>query len=94
MGYDILGEPSPVPIAALCPAEKLQWNISPETAEDIQIAKKNHHEYVNSKLYAKINNITCILNACVCCVSSMGYPIKGNCLFWIHCSPHFLECYL
>ena len=41
MGYDILGEPSPVPIAALCPAEKLQWNISPETAKDIQIAKNN-----------------------------------------------------
>ena len=54
MGYDILGEPSPVPSTALCPAEKLQWNISPETAEDIKIAKKNHHEYVTSKMSATI----------------------------------------
>ena len=61
MGYDILGEPSPVPIAALCPAEKLQWNISPETAEDIQIAKKNHHEYVNSILLHVYKMHVCVV---------------------------------
>ena len=41
LGYDILGEPSPVPNSALHPAEKLQWKISTETAEDIQASKKN-----------------------------------------------------
>lgn len=46
MGYDILGESSPVPSTSLCPAEKLQWKISPETANDIQTAKKNLDEYV------------------------------------------------
>ena len=46
LGYDILGESSPVPSNVLCPAEKLQWKISTETAKDIQTAKKNIDQYV------------------------------------------------
>ena len=47
LGYDILGESSPVPSTALCPAEKLHWKLSTETAEDIETAKKNLDEYVD-----------------------------------------------
>ena len=41
LNYDLLGEPSTVDPSLLCPAERLQWNISSETAKDIDIAKKN-----------------------------------------------------
>ena len=30
----------------LCPAEQLQWNISSESARDIDIAKKNIDRYI------------------------------------------------
>ena len=46
VGYDILGESSPVPSKVLCPAEKLQWNLSTEITNDILTAKKNLDEYV------------------------------------------------
>ena len=44
-GYDILGESSPVSSSALCPAEKLHWKLSPESAEDVQVAKRNMERY-------------------------------------------------
>ena len=47
LGYDILGESSPVPSNVLCPAEKLQWNLSTEITNDILTAKKDLDEYVN-----------------------------------------------
>ena len=47
LGYDILGEPSPVPSGSLCPAEKLHWKLSTEVSNDILTAKKNLDEYVN-----------------------------------------------
>ena len=60
LGYDVLGESSPVPSAALCPAEKLHWNISPELAEDIQSAKRNLDRYNNNMRDVWVN-ITIVL---------------------------------
>ena len=45
LGYDILGEPSPTPVNALLPAEKLQWKLSPDTVQDIAVATKNLNKY-------------------------------------------------
>ena len=45
IGYDILGESSPVPSKILCPAEKLQWKLTTEITNDILTAKKNLDEY-------------------------------------------------
>ena len=44
--YDILSESSTVDPASLHPAEKLQWNISSETAQDIETAKRNIDRYI------------------------------------------------
>ncbi len=39
--HDILGESSPVPATVLRPAERLEWNISGDSAWDIEKAKMN-----------------------------------------------------
>ena len=57
LGYDILGEPSPVPSSALCPAEKLHWKISTQTMEDIQTSKKNIDEYVEWNMVQYYNHV-------------------------------------
>ena len=36
---DFVNYKSPVPTEQLIPAQKLEWNISPESAEDIEAAK-------------------------------------------------------
>ena len=41
MKYDVFADVSPVESSALRPAQQLQWNISPDTAADIQTAKIN-----------------------------------------------------
>ena len=41
MNYDVFADESPVESSALQPARKLQWNISPETAADIETASRN-----------------------------------------------------
>ena len=38
MKYDVFGERSAVEPSALQPAKRLQWNISPDTASDIETA--------------------------------------------------------
>ena len=42
LGYDLLAEPSLVPAESLLPARPLQWNISAESAKDIQLAMVNN----------------------------------------------------
>lgn len=39
--YNMLEDPSAVDSTTLMPAKKLEWNISPELARDIENAKKN-----------------------------------------------------
>ena len=39
--YNLLGEPSNVDGSILSPAEQLEWNISSESASDIEAAKQN-----------------------------------------------------
>lgn len=41
MGYDVFADKSPVEASALQPAKMLQWNISPDTAADIQTASNS-----------------------------------------------------
>ena len=68
VGYDILGESSPVPSSALCPAEKLQWKLSTEITNDILTAKKNLDEYVikyHSLIIAKVGEILLIINVII-----------------------------
>ena len=46
LGYDILSEHSPVPANVLCQAEKLQWQLTTDSIQDVQVAKKNLDGYV------------------------------------------------
>ena len=71
--YDILGEPSSVDPSILCPAEQLQWNISSESARDIDIAKKNIDRYIG------------VLCVCVVCVLWCGMCVCLVCVLWCVC---------
>ena len=44
--HDVLAEHSAVEPSILQPAEKLEWNISPESARDIDTAKRNFDRYM------------------------------------------------
>jgi carnitine O-acetyltransferase len=46
MNYDVFADKSPVEPSALQPAKRLRWNISPDTAADIQTAGRNMNKLV------------------------------------------------
>ena len=48
--YDVLAEHSAVDLSILRPAQRLQWNISSETARDIDTAKRNFDRFGKSIL--------------------------------------------
>ena len=50
MNYDVFAEKSPVEPSVLQPAKWLQWNISPETAADIQTASRNMDKWAECML--------------------------------------------
>lgn len=45
--HDVLAESSPVPSSVLRPFQLLEWNISPQVAKDIEIAKEKIDKLVH-----------------------------------------------